>query len=133
MTRQIISIAAYTILLSAILFAALTPGAIGEIVEDGPTRHILAFTTLSIAAICLWPNASLVAMWIGISTFGGTIELLQGAMKLGRQADWADLGLDMVAASAAFALCILMRPLAMRMISGGGAYLRGWRNRPSVR
>ncbi len=83
--------------------------------------HALMFGMVSLAA--MWDigrysgrlsKATYALTAIGTTALGALIELLQGAMGVGRSGDWLDLAAD---AAGAFILPLLLMPLLNRMIS----------------
>ena len=118
--RQFILPMAFCLMVASILFLALEPGYVGGVIEEeliagDKEQHLLAFTGLSVFAIVLWPSASPLLLWTGLFVFGGTIELLQGGMNLGREADWTDLYHDMLATTVTLALVCAARIVAERI------------------
>ncbi|WP_295728355.1 VanZ family protein [uncultured Muribaculum sp.] len=53
------------------------------------------------------PKGLLTVYMLIVVLFGGAIELLQGAMGLGRGEDWADFGADAVGAAVGWVICLL--------------------------
>jgi VanZ family protein len=71
-----------------------------------PDKFVHAF---SYAVLAFWYASILqprrfVALLLALTVFGGLIELAQGAMDLGRHAEWADLLADVLGSAAGIAL-----------------------------
>jgi hypothetical protein len=60
---------------------------------------MLAFVTLSLFARVLWPRLSFSVLVALLAAFGGMIEVLQWSLGFGRNADWTDFAVDVVAIS----------------------------------
>ena len=105
---------AFWLMAAAILVIALVPGDGIAPFVSGAANHILAFVTLSIFALCLWPGLNPLIHWVGLSAFGGAIELLQATMSLGRQAEWADWINDSLTAALVLALFSIVRAVERR-------------------
>jgi VanZ family protein len=63
--------------------------------------HVLAFGTLGTLAAYGFREASVFFLFLGLSAFGGLIELVQAIPMLNRDSELADLLADMAAAAAA--------------------------------
>ena len=101
-----------------ILCAALMPDPGDGVSLGGPVLHALAFAALAVFASVLWPRGSPIVLVAGLVVFGASIELLQGWMALGREADWSDWFADVNATIATVMLVFLAR-----------AALCAWRDR----
>lgn len=87
----------FWLLAAAVLFFALVPGPLGEIISSDVERHYLAFLVLPALAAYAWPRMPIPALWLAFVLFGGAIELLQMEMALGRAGEWRDWTNDMMA------------------------------------
>lgn len=95
----------YFALLGFILFLALSPNVsivVGS--ENDKVNHFAAFFTLALFARLLWPRTNILLPFIWLTMVGAGIEVLQGVMGLGRQADWNDLAVNMAATLAGLML-----------------------------
>lgn len=90
---------------------ALLPGPLGQIIESGEERHLLAFAMLPALSSLGWPRVGPVRQWLGYALFGGAIELAQEWMGLGRHAELSDWLLDLAAAAISLALAHAIRRL----------------------
>lgn len=81
------------------LFLALTQSQIPFLDGfDEKAQHSAAFVALgSLSAIAL-PRWNWIALLAVITVFGGAIELLQALPQIGRDAEWSDLVIDILAA-----------------------------------
>jgi hypothetical protein len=73
-------------------------------------QHILAFATLSLLALAAFRRTPLLAIGLGLTAFGGLIELLQLIPALHRDSDWIDWMVD----TGAVAVVLLIAALARR-------------------
>jgi len=103
------AMAAFGLMGGAVLALALVPGFGLNFQLGGTMNHYMAFAALAAASSMLWPGMSSVLLLIGLSFFGGAIEVLQGWMALGRDAQWQDWLDDTIAATATLALIGLGR------------------------
>jgi len=88
----------FWLLLGVILVISLMPaGEAPTVFANDKFNHGLAFFTLSLMARLLWARSHAAMLFVLLMAFGGGIELLQGAMGFGRDADWMDFAADMVA------------------------------------
>lgn len=101
----------FWLLAAAVLFLALVPGSLGEIIPSDVERHYLAFLVLPIVATYAWPRVPLPAMWLAFVIFGGVIEFLQLEMAIGRAAEWHDWVNDVVATT----IGLVVANLGLRM------------------
>ncbi|WP_315764625.1 hypothetical protein [Sphingomonas sp. Y38-1Y] len=100
---------AFVVAIVAVTFLALVPGPLGKIIESGEQRHLLAFAMLPALSSLAWPAIGVRAQWVGYAIFGGLIEIAQGWMAVGRNADFGDWVLDMAAAAASLGFAVLIR------------------------
>lgn len=100
----------FWLLAAAVLFLALVPGPLGAIIPSDAERHYLAFLVLPAVAAYAWPRVPTLVMWLVFVAFGGAIELLQFAMRLGREADWGDWINDMTAITVSLVVCAMIFP-----------------------
>jgi VanZ family protein len=63
-------------------------------------QHIIAFATLAALAAAAYPRTRLLMILIGLSAFGGAIEIFQMNPLISRDASWWDWIADTVAAGA---------------------------------
>lgn len=98
MKSQMIARAPFWLLIGAVLIAAIMP------TNEAPTifaydklNHILAFFVLSFLAKILWPRTKIEVIFGLLATFGGSIEILQMGLGLGRDADWMDFAANLFA------------------------------------
>jgi VanZ family protein len=63
-------------------------------------QHIFAFATLAALAAAAYPRTRLIAILVGLSAFGGAIEIFQMNPMVSRDASWWDWIADTVAAGA---------------------------------
>jgi VanZ family protein len=69
-------------------------------------EHTLAFGWIAFWFACIVVRRDLVWVGLGVVLFGGLIELAQGYMGLGRQADMKDLAADALGVLAGIALAL---------------------------
>ncbi len=93
----------FWLLAAAVLFLALVPGSLGQIIPSETERHYLAFLVLPAVAAYAWPRVAMPVMWLVFAAFGGAIELLQSFMGMGRAAEWHDWLNDLVAITVSLA------------------------------
>lgn len=74
-------------------------------------QHITAFVVLTVLAIPAFPRARLAYIALGLSTFGGLIEIVQAIPALHRDPDWLDWLADTVAILGALGVTVLLRRL----------------------
>lgn len=96
-------------IVAGILLFALAPALPLWLDLGGDAQHVFAFTVLSSLALFFWPNAIPQVVWSGLVGLGGMIELLQGWMALGRQAEWNDWFVDILAVSLTMAAIFAFR------------------------
>lgn len=89
----------FWLLAACVLFLALVPGPLGQMIRSDTGRHFLAFLVLPAIAFAAWPEAGPFKLWLGFALFGGAIEISQWAMHLGREAQWSDWRNDLIAAA----------------------------------
>ena len=63
-------------------------------------QHVIAFATLAVLAAAAYPRKRLLTILIGLSAFGGAIEIFQMNPLVSRDASWWDWVADTVAAGA---------------------------------
>lgn len=66
---------------------------------DDTVQHALAFGTLAALAALAYPQTRRLTILLGLSAFGGLIELLQVLPGVERDAEWGDWLVDIVAAA----------------------------------
>jgi VanZ family protein len=79
------------------LYFALAPQPPDVGVSSDKVLHILAFLALTLLARLAYPTAPWQRLLVGLALFGALIELLQGVMGWGRQADIRDWLADVAA------------------------------------
>lgn len=95
----------YFSLLALILFLALSPDvSVMAGSENDKVNHFAAFFTLALFARLLWPRAHVLLPFVWLTALGAGIEVLQGVMGLGRDADWRDLAVNVAATVAGLML-----------------------------
>lgn len=94
---------------ATVVFFALVPGPLGQIIESGEQRHVLAFALLPIISALGWPAIGARMQWLGYAIFGASIEVTQGWMAVGRQAELGDWLVDMAAATISLTIVHLIR------------------------
>jgi hypothetical protein len=100
---------AFVLMLVTVTFLALTPGPLGQVVESGPLRHMLAFAALPALSSLAWPQIRPAWQFLGYAAFGAAIELAQLVMNVGRLAEWDDWANDLIATATALILVRLFR------------------------
>lgn len=109
MKLNLSNLCVFLLMVAGVLLFALTPGLPFELSSGGDAEHLFAFTALSGLALFFWPNAIPHLVWSLLVGFGGAIELLQGWMALGRQAEWSDWFVDIFAVTLTMAVITLVR------------------------
>ncbi|MDG2535753.1 hypothetical protein P6144_18980 [Sphingomonas sp. HITSZ_GF] len=87
-----------------VTFLALTPGPMGQVVESGPARHLLAFAALPVLSSLAWPQVKPIWQFLAFALFGAAIEIAQLLMNVGRLAEWDDWANDLIATAVALML-----------------------------
>jgi VanZ family protein len=72
-------------------------------------QHAFTFGVLSLLALASFRRTPLVALGLGLSVFGGLIELLQLIPPLHRDSDWMDWLVDSAAVAATLLPAALLR------------------------
>ena len=72
-------------------------------------QHIIAFATLAALASAAYPRTRLLMILVGLSAFGGAIEIFQMNPMISRDASWWDWIADTVAAGAVLVFVHLLR------------------------
>lgn len=110
----------FWLLLGVILAVSIMPA------EDAPTvfaddklNHILAFFVLSFMARIAWPQFNTFLLLGMLAVFGGTIEILQFSMGLGRQADWMDFAADVLAILIGMLFGLILNSVRNKMETDG--------------
>lgn len=94
----------FLVAVALVTFLALTPGPLGQVVESGPVRHLLAFAALPVLSSLAWPQVKPGWQFIAYAAFGAAIEITQLLMNVGRVAEWDDWANDLVATAIALSL-----------------------------
>lgn len=106
---------AYFAFVAAILVVAVVPQVDAPVgVANDKVNHILAFFTLALLAGALWPEKGFWRPLLWLAGFGALIEILQGVMDVGRDADWADFVADVGAAVAGLGMVRVVTKLRSR-------------------
>ncbi|MEI9928965.1 MAG: hypothetical protein WDN44_16400 [Sphingomonas sp.] len=71
-------------------------------------QHFLAFAVLAALARAAYPRLSPLSILLGLSAFGGVIEIIQGIPAIHRDEDWLDWMTDTAAILAALAVAWLV-------------------------
>jgi hypothetical protein len=74
----------------SVVFLAVVPGPLGQVIASGFQRHFLAFLILPALARATWPRVDAIKLLLAFAAFGAAIEGAQQAMQLGREAEWSD-------------------------------------------
>jgi VanZ family protein len=99
--------AALSLFMAELPRAPSLPGDPGDKVQ-----HIVAFATLAALAAAAYPRTRLLKILIGLSAFGGAIELIQMNPMISRDASWWDWIAD--TGAAAVVLWLVHRARAKR-------------------
>ena len=91
----------YFVLIAVILVIAIVPQVEAPIgTPNDKVNHIIAFFTLAFLAKLLWPEKRIWVKALWLAAFGALIEVLQGVMKVGRNAAFDDFVADVLATAA---------------------------------
>ncbi len=95
-----------------LLYLTLAPGKYvpGEGIIWDKAEHAISWAVLTGAGLLLSTHRRW-AIGVFAFVFGGTVEVLQATMGLGRDGDWHDLAADTVGIAMAYAAWFLMRRL----------------------
>jgi hypothetical protein len=104
----------FALTLSIVTFLALTSGPMGQLVESGPVRHLLAFAALPVLSSLAWPQVKPIWQFVAFAAFGAAIEIAQLLMNVGRAAEWDDWMNDVLATAIALMLVAACRAWADR-------------------
>lgn len=86
-----------------------------EVVElNDKFQHMLAFAVLTVLALAAYPRIRVLYPVLGLSAFGGLIEVVQSIPSLHRDASLFDWLADIAAVLGAFALVLAVRHLLLR-------------------
>lgn len=89
--------AVFWLVVAGVLLMALLPASEAPTVfASDKLNHMLAFAALAFLARILWTATSAAMLFGLLAVFGGMIELLQGFLDFGREADWLDLATDLL-------------------------------------
>ena len=69
-------------------------------IASDKVQHMIAFATLGALAAAAYPRTRLLAILLGLSAFGGAIEIFQMNPLVSRDASWWDWIADTIAAGA---------------------------------
>lgn len=105
----------YFAMVAAILAIAIAPQIDVPVgTPHDKVNHIIAFFTLAFFAKLLWPERRIWIKALWLAGFGAVIEILQGVMAAGREADWSDFVADVVAIAAGLAAARVILALRSR-------------------
>lgn len=74
-------------------------------------QHIIVFSTLSVLAARAYPHTRLLTIFLGLTLFGGLIEMIQAIPFLSRDSEWLDWAADAVAVAVTLIIISLIRRL----------------------
>ena len=109
--RSLVRVCFWT-LAAVVLFFALVPGPLGNIIPSDAERHYLAFLVLPAFAYYGWPRSSPALLWLAFAGFGALIEILQLEMNLGRAAEMSDWINDLSATT----ISLVITHIALRLL-----------------
>jgi len=93
-----------------IMVVCLMPGrSLPSLKLSDKIEHVMAFATLAFWFGSIVVRRDLIGVAIALLLFGGLIEVAQGAMRLGRSADWEDVLADGIGIAAG--LVVALTPL----------------------
>ncbi|MGB5723208.1 MAG: hypothetical protein WBM39_02235 [Parasphingorhabdus sp.] len=95
--QKILRILFWLVLGTVLALSIMPPDDAPAVFANDKLNHILAFFVLSSAARILWSRVNGIILFSMLTAFGGAIELLQFAMAFGRDADWMDFAVDVIA------------------------------------
>ncbi len=85
--------ALFSLFMAGLPQAPVIPGELND-----KFQHMLAFATLAALGSAAYPRTNLFVLLIGLSAFGGAIELYQMLPSVSRDASWKDWIADTVSA-----------------------------------
>ena len=85
--------ASFSLFMAGLPQAPMVPGELND-----KFQHMLAFATLAALGSAAYPRTSLLSILVGLSAFGGAIELYQMLPSVSRDASWKDWIADTLAA-----------------------------------
>ncbi len=83
--------------IGATLWFALVPVDLGGL--GGAGYHGVAFIVLGLLTPAAFPRLNLVLVWLALLALGGGIELAQEFTDFARSGEWADIRLNVIAAT----------------------------------
>lgn len=86
---------------SYLFLAPTSPGGIADAPYADKLGHLLIFAALAALARLAYPERPAWGAFVALVVYGAAIELAQA--RIGRDADWLDLGVDALGALVAFA------------------------------
>lgn len=104
----------FVLTLVTVTFLALTPGPMGQVIESGLVRHLLAFAALPALSSLAWPHVKPIWQFLAFAAFGAAIEIAQLLMDVGRVAEWEDWANDLIATAIALILVSRVRAWSAR-------------------
>lgn len=110
--------AGYSAGVAVILYLALEPQPPQIGASSDKVNHILAFLAMSVSARVLWSRASLPRLFALLVALGTVIEVLQGMLPFGRDAEIMDLVADIAATVAGLGFGTLGLFMAGRLRGG---------------
>lgn len=75
-----------------------------EMAPSDKWQHAAAFATLTALAMMAYRSWSPLRLLLGLGAFGGLIEIVQSLDFVGRDGDWKDWAVDLIAVIAVLAL-----------------------------
>lgn len=95
------------ILTMAVIVSSLVPARdLPHLRVSDKLEHLVAYASLAIWFGGLLPPRRYLALGLALLALGGGIEIVQGLMGLGREADWHDFYADALGAALGLALCM---------------------------
>jgi hypothetical protein len=90
-----------------VVVASLVPaGSLPHIGMTDKAEHMIAYGGLALCYGGLMTPRHYVYLGLGLLALGGGIEIAQGLMGLGREADWRDFYADALGAAIGLSLCM---------------------------
>jgi hypothetical protein len=96
--------ALFSLFMAGLPQAPVLPGEIND-----KFQHMLAFVTLAALGSAAYPRTNLFVILIGLSAFGGAIELYQMLPSVSRDSSWWDWAADTLAAGSVLSFVHLLR------------------------
>ena len=96
--------ALFSLFMAGLPLAPVIPGELND-----KFQHMLAFATLAALGSAAYPRTNLFVILIGLSAFGGAIELYQMLPSVSRDSSWWDWAADTLAAGSVLSFVHLLR------------------------